>query len=52
MKLKSMSDKEISAHILMERIVPPPYRNVLVREAELIETDVVCELGIYGIWVR
>ena len=49
-QLKKLTRKERSAYILMERIMPPPYKNVLVRLGELIEVDVVCELGIYGIW--
>jgi glutathione synthase len=51
-KLSSMNRDEASAYILMDRIVAPPYRNVLLRDGNVIEADVVSELGIYGIWIR
>ncbi|KAI9146467.1 glutathione synthase [Paraphysoderma sedebokerense] len=49
--LKKLSPTERNAYILMELIKPPPLKNILVREGEHIEADVISELGIYGIWV-
>ncbi|ORZ33437.1 glutathione synthase [Catenaria anguillulae PL171] len=50
--LQSLAPNERAAYILMELIEPPPMRNVLVRQGEVIQdAEVVSELGIYGIWV-
>jgi glutathione synthase len=50
-KLKELPGEQLSAYILMERICPPPYKNALVRKAAVVEAEVVCELGIYGIFL-
>lgn len=51
-RIREMTKEELSAYILMERICPPPYRNALVRQGKMTEENVICELGIYGIWLR
>jgi glutathione synthase len=51
-KISVMSVKERSGYILMDRILPPPFKNVLVRNGEMAEADVVSELGVYGIFIR
>lgn len=35
----------------MDIIKPKPFKNILVRKKEIIEADVVSELGIYGLWL-
>lgn len=50
-KLVQMSRQETSAYILMERILPPPYKNVLVKQGVAVEADVACELGAYGVFL-
>lgn len=50
-KLKELSPKERSGYILMERISPPPYKNVLVRQGVASELETVSELGIYGVFI-
>ncbi|KAI9347015.1 glutathione synthase [Obelidium mucronatum] len=49
--LQKLSAKERNAFILMELIKPPPARNYLVRNGEVIEREVISELGIYGVWI-
>ncbi|KAI3643247.1 hypothetical protein MP228_012802 [Amoeboaphelidium protococcarum] len=51
-QLAKMSRSERSGYILMQMIQPPPYRNVLLKDGELMERDVVCELGVYGIFIK
>ncbi|KAJ2593017.1 Glutathione synthetase [Coemansia sp. RSA 1804] len=36
----------------MDLIRAPGFNNVLLREGKLISSEVVSELGIYGLWVR
>ncbi|KAI8613015.1 glutathione synthase [Chytriomyces sp. MP71] len=50
-ELLKLTENERNAYILMELIKPPPSRSVLVRNGEIIEGDVISELGIYGVWV-
>jgi hypothetical protein len=50
--LQSMSSADLSSHILMERIAPPTTRALLVRNGESIETDCVCELGIFSVYLH
>ena len=49
--LKSLGDDERKwrAHILMELIQPPPVRNYMFRDGEVRESEVVGELGIFGV---
>ncbi|KAJ3047873.1 hypothetical protein HDU99_009339 [Rhizoclosmatium hyalinum] len=49
--LSKLSATERNAYILMELIKPPPARNLLVRNGEILDAEVVSELGIYGIWI-
>lgn len=44
--------KGLSAYILMQRIRPPINRSLMVREGELLETDTLSELGIFGAFLR
>ncbi|KAI9312645.1 glutathione synthase [Dichotomocladium elegans] len=50
--LKKLSPDERNAFILMELIRSPPLQNLMVREGELIEGQVVSELGIYGTYLN
>lgn len=49
--LKSLGDDEQNwrAHILMELIEPPAVRNIIFRNGEVRESEVVGELGIFGV---
>ncbi|KAI9204173.1 glutathione synthase [Polychytrium aggregatum] len=49
--LNKLTPKEREAFILMDLIQPPRMQNVMVRNAEIIPSEVISELGIYGIWV-
>ncbi|KAJ3230062.1 hypothetical protein HDU81_004789 [Chytriomyces hyalinus] len=49
--LEKLSPVERNAYILMELICPPPARGVLVRQGQIIQGDVISELGIYGVWI-
>ncbi|OZJ05784.1 hypothetical protein BZG36_01294 [Bifiguratus adelaidae] len=49
--LSTLSERERSAYILMDLIRTPPQRNIMVREGELIEGEVISELGVYGIYL-
>ncbi|KAG2438087.1 hypothetical protein HXX76_005696 [Chlamydomonas incerta] len=44
--------EELSAYILMQRILPPVNRSVLVRNGQWQEAETLSELGIYGTFVR
>jgi glutathione synthase len=46
-----MSDSELSAHILMERIYPKERSGVLVRLGKAEIAHSVCELGIYSVFL-
>lgn len=52
--LKKTPESHWPAHILMEMIEPPAQRNVILRNGELQEGGIICELGVYGvcIWRR
>jgi glutathione synthase len=50
-KLLELSSEERSAYILMDRIQPAPFRNILVRQGEPVESSVVSELGVYGVYL-
>jgi len=50
------SDQEaagaLSAYILMQRILPPPQRSILVRSGTWQRISTLSELGIYGVYCR
>ncbi|KAJ1799561.1 Glutathione synthetase [Coemansia sp. RSA 2399] len=50
--LEGLSSEERKAYILMDLIRAPGFKNVLMREGKLISSEVVSELGIYGLWIR
>ncbi|KAJ2763198.1 Glutathione synthetase, partial [Coemansia sp. BCRC 34490] len=50
--LGRLTEEERKAYILMDLIRAPGFNNVLLREGKLISSEVVSELGIYGLWVR
>lgn len=50
-KLLELSPEDRSAYILMDRIQPAPFKNVLVRNGEAVESSVVSELGVYGVYL-
>jgi glutathione synthase len=50
-QLLKMSTEERNGFILMDLIKPPPLKNIMIRRGKAIESDVISELGVYGIWV-
>lgn len=46
--LASVPEAHWASYILMELITPPPVHNVILRNGNLEEGGVVCELGVYG----
>lgn len=46
--LKSLPESHWKSYILMELITPPPVANVILRNGNLEQGGVICELGIYG----
>lgn len=46
--LKSLPETHWPAWILMEMIEPPAQRNAILRNGEVQEGGVICELGVYG----
>ncbi|KAF2718018.1 glutathione synthase [Polychaeton citri CBS 116435] len=46
--LKSLPEQQWPAYILMEMIEPPAQNNVVLRNGELQDGGVICELGVYG----
>ncbi|KAJ2777980.1 Glutathione synthetase [Coemansia interrupta] len=49
--LGRISEEERRGYILMDLIRAPGFRNVLLRNGQLVASEVVSELGIYGVWV-
>lgn len=47
--LSKLSPSERSSYILMDLIKPPPIRNVILLQGEVIESEIISELGIFGI---
>lgn len=47
--LKTLPETHWPAHILMEMIEPPAQSNVIFRNGELQQGEVICELGVYGV---
>ncbi|KAG0165883.1 hypothetical protein DFQ28_008167 [Apophysomyces sp. BC1034] len=50
--LKNASPEERNAYILMDLIRSPPLENIMVREGQVIKSDVAGELGIYGVYLN
>ena len=46
--LQSMPESQWPAYVLMEMIEPPAQQNVVLRNGELQEGGVICELGMFG----
>lgn len=46
--LKSIPESHWASYILMELITPPPVSNLILRNGNLEQGGVICELGIYG----
>jgi glutathione synthase len=46
--LKSLPETHWKSYILMEIIVPPPVRNMILRNGNIETGGVICELGVYG----
>lgn len=46
--LESIPEEKWAAYILMEMIDPPAQRNVILRNGEIQEGGVICELGVFG----
>ncbi|KAF7556084.1 hypothetical protein G7046_g6409 [Stylonectria norvegica] len=46
--LKSIPETHWGSFILMELITPPPVTNTILRNGQLEQGGVICELGIYG----
>ena len=42
----------LGAFVLMQRILPPPQRSVLVRRGAWAEEETLSELGVYGVYLR
>jgi glutathione synthase len=47
--LQKLPESHWPAYILMEMIEPPPLRNAILRNGEVQQGGVICELGIYGV---
>lgn len=51
--LDRMGQEELNAHILMDRIVPPMQRCMLVKDNTSMDVhNCICEIGIYGIYLN
>lgn len=46
--LKSIPEEKWAAYVLMEMIETPAQRNAVLRNGEIMEGGVICELGVYG----
>lgn len=46
--LKDLPEAHWKSYILMELITPPPVTNIILRNGQLEQGGVICELGIYG----
>lgn len=46
--LKSISEEQWGAYILMELIVPPTFQNKILRAGQIYHGDIVSELGVFG----
>lgn len=50
-ELNKMSESDRSAYIMMERIMPRAALSTLLRNAESVESQSICELGIFGVYL-
>jgi hypothetical protein len=50
--LEKLDPLQTSAYIMMERIFPPHFNTVFLREGQVHKVEAVAELGIYGVFVR
>jgi len=50
-KLNTLSPKELSGYILMDRIVSKPYKTLILRDGEINDVDGVCEIGIFSVYI-
>ncbi|CAI2185452.1 11833_t:CDS:2 [Funneliformis geosporum] len=50
-KLSEISTSDRSSYILMYLIQPPSMRNIILRQGELVEGEMISELGIYGVFI-
>ncbi|KAG0243011.1 hypothetical protein BGX31_011327 [Mortierella sp. GBA43] len=50
--LKTLTEEQRNAYILMDIIRPPVTKNVLLRKGEIQRANVVSELGVYGIYLH
>ncbi|KAF4121248.1 glutathione synthase [Geosmithia morbida] len=46
--LKTVPEEHWGSYILMELITPPPVSNIILRNGNVEQGGVICELGIYG----
>lgn len=46
--LKTLPEAHWKSYILMELITPPPVANIILRNGQLEQGGVICELGVYG----
>lgn len=46
--LKSLPESHWKSFILMELITPPPVHNMILRNGNVEQGGVICELGVYG----
>eukprot|EP01038_Epipyxis_sp_PR26KG_P013036 gene13036-17472_t len=50
--LQTLSEKELAAFILMERIMPPSQPAVMIRDGQALPViECLCELGIFGAYI-
>ena len=52
LRAKLQAGGELGDLILMQRILPPVNRSIMVRLGEASETETLSELGIYGVYLR
>lgn len=50
--IDNLAESNYSSYIIMERILPKVNHGYLIRNAELIEKDVVSELGIFSTYIE
>lgn len=46
--LRDLPEAHWKSYILMELITPPPVTNIILRNGQLEQGGVICELGVYG----
>lgn len=50
--LKTLTEEQRNAYILMDIIRPPITKNVFLRNGEIVRANVVSELGFFGIYLH